>query len=263
MSFHELPSKIGVKLSNVTLNNKDLQKILLWNDPTHKMLIGNRLYRTNFSWREQWAASHWLVSWSKSSVLIGRCHLTYTSNSKWRRWQLLLKASLSPSPAAFIHRCFSPNSRLSVMSQNMLHILLVANHFVGDIYYIYPSVCLDFSWHLMETQPLGVQPVASLSWWRPRLPPRCAKTNQTSTQLLESECQREAHHPRPPLPPPHASPPAPPLSPSRSNQSMQGWAAPFVSFCSSNWPPSGKLMTRALLEWLQWGTSRAAWWVRA
>lgn len=37
---------------------------------------------------------------------------------------------------------------------------------------------------------------------------------------------------------------------SRSNQSMQGWAAAFVSFCSSNWPPSGKLMTREPLGWV-------------
>ena len=48
-----------------------------------------------------------------------------------------------------------------------------------------------------------------------------------------------------------------PLSLSQSNQSMQGWAAAFVS---SNWPPSGKLMTRALLEYLQSSAACVAWW---
>lgn len=98
--------------------------------------------------------------------------------------------------------------------------------------------------------------------------PACGFTELMETPFTSLLCQNQPNkHPatrvrvpkRGPSPPNlHPLPLFLSLSASRSNQSMQGWAAPFVSFCSSNWPPSGKLMTRALLEWLQRGTSRAA-----
>lgn len=228
------------------------------------MLTGRRHYKTNFCWREQWAVSDWLVSWSKSRVPIGQ--LTHKSNYKWSGWQLLLKSSLSPSPAAFFHLCFSSHCHHSLMSQNLLCILI----------YWYKTLCWRHILYLLSSLPrILLRSDGNSAAGRSA----CGFTELMETPFTSLLCQNQPNkYPatrvwvpkRGPSPPPSSLPPHSPtppltlsLSSSQSNQSMQGWAAPFVSFCSSNWPPSGKLMTRALLEWLQWGTSRAAWWVRA
>lgn len=52
---------------------------------------------------------------------------------------------------------------------------------------------------------------------------------------------------------------------STSEQSEHGGVdCSFCLFCSSNWPPSGKLMTRAFLERLQSSAAlQPVWWARA